>query len=182
LSDLLAIRPIGPVDDLLLADLARHLTDQWGFACHIVKARSNPAHAFNEQRKQYDAKLILKSLMAERPRHIHRLIGVTGADLYVPILKFVYGLAEINGHCALISLHRLNPEFYDQPPNPGVLQRRCEKTALHELGHMLGLTHCRDRRCIMYSSTKIEDTDFKDAALCPSCSDLLAWHRSTTPV
>jgi archaemetzincin len=53
---------------------------------------------------------------------------------------------------------------------------RAQKTALHEIGHSLGLTHCRDRRCVMYSSTRIADTDFKQSHYCPTCLELFTWH------
>jgi predicted Zn-dependent protease len=46
------------------------------------------------------------------------------------------------------------------------------------LGHSLGLTHCRNRRCMMYSSTNIEHTDFKASDFCPTCFELLKWHIS----
>jgi archaemetzincin len=103
-------------------------------------------------------------------------MGVTTLDLYVPILKYVFGLAEVNGQCALISTYRLRPEFYEQPGNDTLLLERTEKTALHELGHTLGLTHCRDRLCVMYSSTHIENTDQKNADFCRTCRDLFVWY------
>jgi len=104
-----------------------------------------------------------------------KLIGITKVDLYVPVLKYVFGLSEINGQCSLISLHRLIPQFYENPANHELLLTRAEKTALHELGHAFGLTHCRNRHCVMYSSTKIEDTDFKQPDFCPTCLELVKW-------
>jgi archaemetzincin len=103
-------------------------------------------------------------------------MGVTTVDLFVPILKFVFGLAQIDGPCSIISTHRLRPEFHDSTPDRDLFLARIEKTALHELGHGLGLTHCRDRRCAMYSSTRIQDTDFKRADFCPTCAELFRWH------
>jgi archaemetzincin len=136
----------------------------------------NPKYAYNKTRLQYDSKLILKKLHHSCPHDTSRLIGVTHVDLYVPILKYVFGLAEVEGRCCLISIHRLRPEFYDQPPNPALLLERVEKTALHEIGHTLGLTHCRDRRCVMYSSTHIENTDFKQTDFCATCFELFKWY------
>jgi archaemetzincin len=135
-----------------------------------------PHYAYNEKRSQYHSKAILKRLLLDQRQDSIRLIGVTNVDLYVPILKYVYGLALIDGHCAVISLHRLRPEFYNKPPNPDLLMERVEKTVLHELGHSMGLTHCIDRRCIMYSSTRIGDTDHKSSRFCPTCSDLFRWY------
>ena len=135
----------------------------------------NPQYAYNERRFQYNSKLILKRLL-QYPHDSIRLIAITPVDLYVPVLKFVFGLSQINGQCAVISLHRLRPEFYNKPPNMDLLMTRTEKTVLHELGHSLGLTHCRDTRCIMYSSTRVEDIDHKRSRWCPTCSELFKWH------
>ena len=135
-----------------------------------------PQYAYDEKRDQYNSKLIVKRLLKTCHKDILALMGVTQVDLYVPILKYVYGLAQLNGQCSVISTHRLRPEFYGQPSDTDCLLSRVEKTALHELGHCLGLTHCRDPRCVMYSSTKIEDTDAKKANYCPTCSELFQWH------
>ena len=134
-----------------------------------------PRYAYNNTRCQYNSKLILKRLLEQSSHDTLRLVGVTPVDLYVPILKFVFGLAQIEGKCAIISLHRLYPQFYGQPSNPDLLSARVEKTALHELGHTFGLTHCQDRQCVMYSSTRIEDTDFKQSEFCPTCFELFQW-------
>ena len=136
----------------------------------------NPKYAYNETRSQYDSKLILRRLLGECPHNTLKFIGVTTVDLYVPILQFVFGLAQIEGKCSIVSLHRLYPQFYSRPPDPDLLLKRVEKTVLHELGHTFGIIHCRDRRCVMYSSTRIEDTDFKQPIFCPTCSELFKWH------
>ncbi len=135
----------------------------------------NPRYAFTETRGQYNSKLILERLVRCCPSDAVRLIGITQVDLFVPILKYVFGLAEVEGRSSIISIHRLRPEFYEQLPAPDLLLERVEKTALHELGHTLGLTHCRDRRCVMYSSTQIEHTDYKRSECCPGCRELFSW-------
>ena len=135
----------------------------------------NPKYAYNEGRGQYNSKLILSHLSRSCPEDTLRFMGVTHVDIYVPILKYVFGLAQVAGKCFLISTHRLYPEFYDQPPNTDILLERVEKTAIHELGHTFGLTHCRDKRCVMFSSTKIENTDLKEPDFCPTCFDLFQW-------
>jgi archaemetzincin len=46
------------------------------------------------------------------------------------------------------------------------------KEALHEVGHLLGLEHCRDR-CIMSLSENREEAEKKPSQLCQSCFALL---------
>jgi archaemetzincin len=135
----------------------------------------SPIYAFDEKRRQYNSKQILKRL-AGFPHDSLKLLAVTDVDLFVPILKYVFGLAEVGGRCAIISTYRLRPQFYGYPPNQDLLMERIEKTALHELGHSLGLIHCRDRRCVMHSSTSIADTDLKQSNFCPTCFEMFRWH------
>lgn len=174
------ICPVGPMDKWILEHIAECISTQCGLSCRISSRMENPKYAYNDTRHQYNSKQILKHLLKQCTRETLRLIGVTPVDLYVPILKFVFGLAQIEGQCSIISLHRLYPQFYDQPSNSDLLLARVEKTALHELGHTFGITHCRDRRCIMYSSTRIEDTDFKQPDFCPTCFELFQWYLKKT--
>ena len=178
MPDCITICPVGSIDERILDHIAKCISIRCGLSCRISMRMENPRYAYNDTRCQYNSKLILKRLLQQSPRDTLRLMGVTSVDLYVPILKFVFGLAQIDGKCSIISLHRLWPQFYDQPANPDLFLSRVEKTALHELGHTFGITHCRDRRCVMFSSTRIEDTDIKCAEFCSTCFELFKWFVS----
>ena len=75
---------------------------------------------------------------------------------------------------AVISLHRLTPEFYGEAEDPRLLLERAVKEAIHETGHMLGLTHCQRPGCIMRFSNAIADTDNKGPGLCEDCRGVAA--------
>ena len=167
---------VGSVGKSILEYLAECIAARYGLTCKISSEMESPEYAYNKIRNQYNSKLILKHLLQECPTDTLRFIGVTSVDLYVPILEFVFGLAQIEGQCSIVSLHRLYPKFYNRPPNPNLVLIRLLKTSLHELGHTFGITHCRDRRCVMYSSTRIEHTDFKQSDFCLTCSELFRWH------
>ena len=81
-----------------------------------------------------------------------RELGVTVGDLYVPLLTFVFGEAQVDGSCATVSTARLRKEFYGLPADEALLRERLLKESLHELGHTFGLRHCADWRCVMASS------------------------------
>ncbi len=98
------------------------------------------------------------------------VLGVTALDLYVPILTFVFGEAQLSGPCAVISTHRLSDEFYGMPRNEEMLVGRMLKELLHELGHTQGLRHCSDWRCVMSSAHSVERIDVRAAAYCRACA------------
>jgi len=175
----IVICPIGMVDQGMIERMAGHIQMRCSVTCSVCQKMESPDYAYDDKRSQYNSATILKHLMTCCPDQVLGFVGVTAVDLFVPILKYVYGLAEMEGRCAIISLHRLRPEFYDLPPDQDLLEERLKKTALHELGHCLGLTHCKDRRCVMYSSVRVDDTDAKQAEFCPTCSELFNWRVET---
>jgi archaemetzincin len=87
----------------------------------------------------------------------------------VPVLTFVFGEAQLDGNCALVSTARLKEEFYGMPPRRELARERLIKEAVHELGHTFGLRHCADWRCVMSSSHAVERLDVKGAAFCALC-------------
>jgi predicted Zn-dependent protease len=97
------------------------------------------------------------------------LVGVTDVDLYIPILSFVFGEAQLGGHIAVVSYHRLHQQFYGLPRDDSLLRERLVKEAIHEAGHTRGLTHCDDYDCVMAASHAVEWLDLKGAGFCASC-------------
>jgi archaemetzincin len=124
--------------------------------------------AFSEQRNQYHSTAILQAMQPLGGAGA-RLLCVTDCDLYVPVLTFVFGEAQLEGGCALVSTHRLHDEFYGLPPRPDLLRERLLKEAVHELGHTFGLRHCRDWRCVMASTHAVERLDLKEFDFCRDC-------------
>jgi len=132
------------------------------------------SHAFLDlNRNQYNSSAIIKRLEDNIPTTASKVLAVTGLDLYIPILTFVFGEARLNGRCAVVSSCRLDSRFYGLPGNPALLQERLLKEAVHELGHTYGLLHCPDPECVMKSSTYVEEIDFKSSRFCGKCSESL---------
>lgn len=130
--------------------------------------------AFDASRRQYASIAVLEMVNRLCPPGAIRLVGVTERDLFIPVLTFVFGHAQLGGRAAVVSLARLRQEFYGLPPNPEVFLDRARKEALHEAGHTLGLVHCADRGCAMALSTRVQQIDQKSAAFCPACARQLS--------
>jgi len=131
----------------------------------------DPEGTYDPSRGQYNSTRILELLLDDPQPGGGPVLGVTGVDLFVPVLTFVYGEAQLGGRAAVVSLHRLRPEAYGLPADPGLLSARLLKEAVHELGHVLGLVHCPDAQCVMRASTYVEQIDYKLAEFCDGCRE-----------
>jgi len=171
----LYIAPLGTVDERVLARICEVIEEQVGVECATMSPLENPRYAYDERRCQYDCKAVLERIKKKCPEDALGILGVTHVDLFLPVLKYLFGMSEVGGKCAAISLYRLRPEFNEESPDEEKLFKRVEKTALHEIGHPLGVTHCRDPRCVMRASTTVEHTDAKEPRFCPSCKELVRW-------
>jgi archaemetzincin len=165
----LRLIPVGEgVPLALLDDVAAALANQLRWSCHIETELVDAAFAWDLKRNQFYSTALLKRL-AEIPGR-GRILGISACDLYVPVLTFVFGEAQLSGHAALASYHRLRQDFYGLPTDRRVLLDRLVKECVHELGHTLGLRHCADWRCVMASSYGVERVDIKSTEFCPACA------------
>ena len=95
--------------------------------------------------------------------------------MFIPILTFVFGEAQLQGRAAVVSTARLvAPGFGSAQARAALLAGRLEKEAVHELGHTYGLLHCREPRCAMARSASLKDVDAKGPALCRDCRSRFA--------
>jgi archaemetzincin len=69
----------------------------------------------------------------------------------------------------MVSVARLRPEFYDQRPNNFVVTERAVKETIHEVGHQMGMDHCRHPFCVMAFSPSVGDVDSKKKEFCSDC-------------
>jgi archaemetzincin len=152
----------------MLEPLAATLARTFRAPCRIRPEPFDLSFALDAARNQYHSTAILQRLDRASEPGV-RVLGVTTCDLYVPVLTFVFGEAQLDGSCAVVSTARLHDEFYGLPPRPELLRERLVKEAAHELGHTFGLRHCADWRCVMSSSHAVERLDIKSAEFCATC-------------
>jgi len=160
-----------------IAGVVRHMSQRLHEVFDTPVARFEPAFdpelAFDAARQQYNSKPLLSALAAELPAPDAKLIAITGFDLFIPVLTFIFGEAQLNGSVAIASSYRLRESFYGLPDNPALTLERLEKEVVHELGHTFNLTHCGNYQCVMHSSSGVEEVDLKKVAFCQSCATAL---------
>lgn len=167
----LELLAIGDYDRQILTDLAIALESLFRVPAAVLSETLDPAFAFHHERQQYhSSELILAMQSFVRPES-WRVLGIAMVDLYIPILTFVFGEAQMGGPCGLVSGHRLRQDFYGLPEDRALFERRLLTEATHELGHTLQLTHCDDYQCAMAPSHGVEWMDLKLASPCSHCQD-----------
>jgi len=170
--------PFGSVPWELLSELRRGLSFEFGVPCKALEPEPDPGFAYNVTRQQYHSTEILTTLTHRTAPHGCHTLGVTLFDLYIPILTFVFGEAQLQGTCAVVSAHRLHQEFYGLPADSSLLKERLLKESVHELGHTLALPHCEDYQCVMSASHGVEWIDLKTSRFCPACRSVVELRAS----
>jgi len=167
----LQLLPIGAPHQLLLEWLRSELGTAFQMPCEIIGPPVQPNFCFHPERQQYHSSELLAQMRQYVTKNTWRILGVTPVDLYIPILTFVFGEAEVGGKCSAVSYHRLAQEFYGLPADMDLLSRRLLTESVHELGHTMELSHCGDYECVMSSSHSVEWIDIKGYMFCGECAE-----------
>jgi archaemetzincin len=157
---------MGAVPQRLVADAGQAVRDVLAIPPRSGPALERPQYAFNKDRNQFHTAAILRRL-ASLGRAGVPVLGIADFDLFVPDAPYVFGDADRDAGAALFSLTRL------ANADPERVRRRVQAEAVHEVGHLLGLSHCLDWRCAMFLTRDAADADRKGPGLCASCRSAL---------
>jgi archaemetzincin len=162
------------LEDERLEEISLAVGQVFGLRTYVTPAQLNLDRAFDASRGQYNSTALLAQLLQVSGGMDEKRIAVVGVDLFIPVLTFVFGEAQLNGLAAVVSYHRLANPFYGMAPDESQTWKRLEKEIVHELGHTFGLYHCHQFECVMRSSTYVEEIDLKRGRLCSGCQGRLA--------
>lgn len=163
----LQVVSVGNPPQSLVHDIAEPLLTQ--LQLQVVAARTplqTPVYAFNKDRSQYHTNAVMRRLGTMIDAQNHFVLGLLDVDLFVPDSPFVFGEADREARVALVSTFRLKG-WDDQ------LKRRVQVEAVHEAGHLLGLSFCEDARCVMFLAQSVQEVDKKAISPCNLCRNEL---------
>ena len=155
-------------NDLLMASICASVEHVFRARTRVYHSPDRPLHAFDARRQQHSSTTILKWLVRRGPPD-GRIVAMTDADLFIPVLTFVYGEAQLGGTAAVFSTARLLAES-GRPRENSLFDERVVKECIHELGHTFGLVHCDTPGCVMTRSVNVIEVDAKRTALCEDCA------------
>lgn len=158
------------IEDERLQELSRAVGQVYGLRTYVTPASLNLDRAFDASRGQCNSTALLIQLINTFPQSDEKKIAIVGVDLFIPVLTFVFGEAQLNGLAAVVSTHRLANPFYGLPRDDELSFKRLAKEVVHELGHTFGLYHCHQFECVMRSSTYVEEIDLKRGVPCKDCA------------
>ncbi|HAQ64781.1 MAG TPA: hypothetical protein DCR43_02845 [Bacteroidales bacterium] len=162
--------PCGHFEKRFLETIARRVGFEFNCPVNTVEVRIELGDAYDPGRRQYNADKLLKALSSlVLANNSSKIIGLFDVDLFIPILTYIFGQAQLSGRYAIASAYRLKNERYGMKSDDVLLQERFIKEVIHELGHTMGLVHCYNPVCVMRSGTYLEDIDQKGSTRCYAC-------------
>ncbi len=175
----IALQPIGPVNITEVNTVLAVLDSVYGMKVFVLPALKPPASAFvNVKTPRYRADKLIAWLGEHKPDNADYIIGLTALDISTtktddlgrtlePKSRYedfgIFGLGYCPGKSCIVSTFRLGSK-------PDLMRSRLAKIAVHEVGHNLGLPHCKTRSCVMADAVeKISTIDAEGLSLCEQC-------------
>jgi archaemetzincin len=160
------------------------------FGCQIeelprIDLDEVPATAVREQdgTRQFLSDYLLHQRV-EPLASIHFLgtMAVTNEDMYAGEgSNYLGGEASAITRCGIVSIKRLeDPD--ESSESQKSFKLRLLKILTHEMGHMLGITHCVRWSCGMQGSTGGQEARGQPLEYCPECLAKLCWTMNIQPL
>lgn len=174
------IQPINHTNPDFLLEIRKAIEEEYGFQTAIAKSIDVPKDIINTEKGfRYNANRLLPYLNTVKPDSCTLIMGYTATDIYTskrnkegnikkPESTYkvwgIFGLGQRPGTSCLVSTKRLYTS------RTSVYKARLIKVSMHEIGHNLGLSHCKDKTCLMTDAAEtIKTIDKAGNHLCNKC-------------
>lgn len=172
--DLLLV-PFGEVPALEVAVVAKALRCFYSMDVRVGERVALPRWAYFAQRKRYRAEKLLSALeqvaasSTSKGSAVFRVLGLANVDISTTKGSVadwgILGLATLDGRVGVLSSFRCRRAA----KNAEQVAHRLGKTAVHEVGHTLGLDHCPNGGCLMEDGRGSVLTTDREYDLCAAC-------------
>jgi archaemetzincin len=166
------ILPMARISKQVIDAVVEGLKREFHLEAEVLDEVPLPVDSYNTDRQQYLSIIVIEEIALMDLKGL--VLAIAGEDLYAQGLNFVFGEADPEKGITVISLARLGQEFYGGSPDPERLTERTVKEAVHEVGHIMGISHCPNPECVMRYSNTLSHTDRKSSELCPLCKRKLS--------
>lgn len=175
-----SLLPLGNVSAQYLDSVSTAIKNEYHFDVSVLAEIKIPEKFFvNIKSSRYRADSLIKYLRRIKPDTVDYIMGITEQDISVtnrgengniknPESKFadwgVFGFGYVGNSSSIISSFRI------KNADEKIFFSRFQKIVLHELGHNLGLPHCKNKMCVMCDAAEtIRTIDRVNKALCDDC-------------
>ena len=164
------ITPLGKVSERQLILIKGWVKSFYGFNCVIDKQEPLTKDLLAKSQTRYEASKIIKKYNSNK-----NILLLTNVDIvYFNKVKNIkeYGIIGLGykpGNTCVVSTFRIKNttknKFID----------RLNKVVLHEIGHNLGLPHCKyDKKCLMNDANgTVKQIDQEKIWLCSNCKKII---------
>jgi archaemetzincin len=180
----IGIQPIDFPDTAKLAFVQRQLAAFFHCPVYILQPVAMPQGFLDLSKgERYSADSVLDWLARRRNNSIDVALGLTRKDIFIaerdafgwirePADRYavwgILGLGNCPGRVCVVS----DARFYGRAP--GLYAHRLRTLIIHELGHNLGLPHCKSPHCIMNDANEqIATVDSSGDEFCSECRRVL---------
>lgn len=176
----IGIQPFDKFNASLIDTIVQSIKDVYGFDVIVLPDQPLPENTFvSIKSPRYRADSLILYLKKTKPDTIDYIIGLTNKDISTakkdrfgrikkPENKYndwgIFGLGYRPGPSCVVSTYRLNSK------DKKLFITRLKKVSVHEIGHNLGLKHCKSLNCVMRDAEEtIKTIDNVTLTLCDKC-------------
>ncbi|MBD3637435.1 MAG: matrixin family metalloprotease [Crocinitomicaceae bacterium] len=177
------IQPFVNIDPDEVDSVKNAVERMYDFEVVVLEPVDLPEMAYTEIRyPRYRADSLVEWLSHHVPDSVDMVLGLTNKDISItkykdasrneikePVWQYrdfgIFGLGRINGKACVVSSNRLHKGATQK-----MFYKRLTRISCHEVGHVLGLRHCPEKKCLMNDANEtIKTVDKSTGKLCEKC-------------
>ncbi|MCB9223959.1 MAG: matrixin family metalloprotease [Crocinitomicaceae bacterium] len=177
------IQPFGKVGEDEIDSVKTAIERFYDFEVVVLDRIDLPKMAYTEIRyPRYRADSLVRYISDHVPDSVDMVIGLTNKDISVtkyqdaaktkikdPEWQYrdfgIFGLGRVGGDACVVSTYRLHGNASTKQ-----YYKRLVRISCHEVGHVLGLHHCPEKKCLMNDANEtISTIDKSSGELCQKC-------------